>query len=36
MISHMSAGRLAAQRIGELRSVHVIPRPTEGLTDHIG
>lgn len=29
----VDAGAQAAQRIGELCSVHVIPRPTEGLTD---
>lgn len=27
----VDAGAEAAQRIGELRSVHVIPRPVEGL-----
>ena len=32
----VDAGAQAAQRVGELRSVHVIPRPVEGLTDHIG
>lgn len=32
----VDAGAQAAQRIGELRSVHVIPRPTEGLTEHLG
>jgi ethanolamine utilization protein EutM len=27
----VDAGAEAAQRVGELRSVHVIPRPIEGL-----
>ena len=27
----VDAGAQAAQRVGELRSVHVIPRPVEGL-----
>ena len=31
----VDAGAQAAQRVGELRSVHVTPRPTEGLTSHI-
>ncbi len=25
----------AAQRVGDLRSVHVIPRPVSGLTQHL-
>ena len=32
----VDAGAQAAQRVGELRSVHVIPRPVDGLTAHIG
>ena len=32
----VDAGAQAAQRVGELRSVHVIPRPVDGLTGHIG
>lgn len=32
----VDAGAQAAQRVGELRSVHVIPRPVDGLMDHIG
>ena len=31
----VDAGAQAAQRVGELRSVHVIPRPVEALKDHI-
>ena len=31
----VDAGAQAAQRVGELRSVHVIPRPADGLTGHI-
>ena len=31
----VDAGAEAVQRIGELRSVHVIPRPVEGLKAHI-
>jgi ethanolamine utilization protein EutM len=31
----VDAGALAAQRIGELRSVHVIPRPADGLRDRL-
>ncbi len=32
----VDAGAQAAQRVGELRSVHVTPRPVDGLTGHIG
>jgi ethanolamine utilization protein EutM len=32
----VDAGAQAAQRVGELRSVHVIPRPADGLAGHIG
>ena len=32
----VDAGAQAAQRVGELRSVHVIPRPIDGVTGHIG
>ena len=32
----VDAGAEAAQRVGELRSVHVIPRPAEHLKDHLG
>lgn len=32
----VDAGAQAAQRVGELRSVHVIPRPVEALKEHIG
>ena len=31
----VDAGAQAAQRVGELRSVHVIPRPVEALKEHI-
>jgi ethanolamine utilization protein EutM len=31
----VDAGAEAAQRVGELRSVHVIPRPVEGLKEHL-
>lgn len=31
----VDAGAEAAQRVGELRSVHVIPRPIEGLKEHL-
>ena len=31
----VAAGASAAQRVGELRSVHVIPRPVSGLTQHL-
>lgn len=31
----VDAGAQAAQRVGELRSVHVIPRPVEGLKDQL-
>ncbi|NKB70169.1 MAG: BMC domain-containing protein [Candidatus Latescibacteria bacterium] len=31
----VDAGAQAAQRVGELRSVHVIPRPVEGLTEKL-
>jgi ethanolamine utilization protein EutM len=31
----VDAGAQAAQRVGELRSVHVIPRPVEGLKDKL-
>ena len=31
----VDAGAEAVQRIGELRSVHVIPRPVEGLKANI-
>ncbi len=31
----VDAGASAAQRVGELRSVHVIPRPVSGLTQHL-
>ena len=32
----VDAGAQAAPRVGELRSVHGIPRPVDGLTAHIG
>lgn len=32
----VDAGASAAQRVGELSSVHVIPRPVAGLTTHLG
>jgi ethanolamine utilization protein EutM len=32
----VDAGANAAQRVGELSSVHVIPRPVAGLTAHLG
>ena len=31
----VDAGAEVAQRVGELRSVHVIPRPVEGLGRHL-
>ena len=31
----VDAGAQAAQRVGELRSVHVIPRPVDGLKDRL-
>ena len=31
----VDAGAEAAQRVGELRSVHVIPRPIEGLKEKL-
>lgn len=31
----VDAGAQAAQRVGELRSVHVIPRPVEGLREKL-
>ena len=31
----VDAGASAAQRVGELRSVHVIPRPGSRLTQHL-
>ncbi len=31
----VDAGAQAAQRVGELRSVHVIPRPVDGLKDKL-
>ncbi len=31
----VDAGAQAAQRVGELRSVHVIPRPVEGLKEKL-
>ena len=31
----VDAGAEAAQRVGELLSVHVIPRPTEGLKEKL-
>ena len=31
----VDAGAQAAQRVGELRSVHVIPRPIESLKQHL-
>ena len=31
----VDAGAQAAQRVGELRSVHVIPRPVESLKDQL-
>ena len=31
----VDAGAQAAQRVGELRSVHVIPRPIEALKKHL-
>ena len=30
----VDAGASAAQRVGELRCVHVLPRPVSGLTQH--
>ena len=32
----VDAGASAAQRVGELSSVHVIPRTVAGLTAHLG
>ena len=32
----VDTGASAAQRVGELRSVHVIPRPVSDLTGHLG
>lgn len=32
----VDAGAQAAQRVGELRSVHVIPRPVEAIKAHLG
>ncbi|MEW6756234.1 MAG: BMC domain-containing protein [Candidatus Latescibacterota bacterium] len=32
----VDAGALAAQRVGELCSVHVIPRPVDALRQHFG
>ena len=32
----VDAGASAAQRVCELSSVHVIPRPVAGLTAHLG
>jgi ethanolamine utilization protein EutM len=32
----VDAGASAAQRVGELRSVHVIPRPVSSLAGHLG
>jgi ethanolamine utilization protein EutM len=32
----VDAGAQAAQRVGELRSVHVIPRPVEALKEKLG
>jgi ethanolamine utilization protein EutM len=34
--SAVDAGAEAAQRVGELRSVHVIPRPIDKLKTAIG
>ena len=34
--SAVDAGAEAAQRVGELRSVHVIPRPIDKLKSQIG
>ena len=34
--SAVDAGAEAAQRVGELRSVHVIPRPIDKLKSHLG
>ena len=31
----VDAGAQAAQRVGELRSVHVIPRPVDAVKQHI-
>ncbi len=31
----VDAGAQAAQRVGELRSVHVIPRPVESIKQHL-
>ena len=31
----VDAGAQAAQRVGELRSVHVIPRPVDSIKQHI-
>lgn len=31
----VDAGAQAAQKVGELRSVHVIPRPVEGLKEKL-
>ena len=31
----VDAGAQAAQRVGELRSVHVIPRPVDGLKEKL-
>ena len=31
----VDAGAQAAQRVGELRSVHVIPRPVDSLKNHL-
>ena len=31
----VDAGAQAAQRVGELRSVHVIPRPVDALRQHL-
>ena len=31
----VDAGAQAAQRVGELRSVHVIPRPVDALKNHL-
>ena len=31
----VDAGAQAAQQVGELRSVHVIPRPVESLRKHL-
>ena len=32
----VDAGAEAAQRVGELRSVHVIPRPADHLRENFG